>query len=325
MDNQSTKAAKSSGFFKIPRLLAKRKDLTATEKLVAAALMNHGRQKSPIFPSQNVVAEETGLTVRTIRGAIRALEERGEFKVKRVGKRCTNRYLPSLNLAKTFDYGGLTNETAPVDDRKNLPVNPAKLAGHPGKFFRSNSNRAKEEKNRTAAPIGADHTEAMFVLADEQDSFEVSGRDCLSLPSLEFVESDRLTSVLRSWGLGTNTAQDIVRKHEEREVRLQILYLPFRRPQSNPAGFLRKAIEDDYSEPKLTEAEGAWIKGALDSGMLPMPTSDQRVASAKNLDGWKDRKLQECETFWDQHYSSNGTKTCPEDVISEISEDEVPF
>lgn len=132
---------KTKRFLKVPHDLAKRTDLYPAAKLVAAALMNHGREKNQIFPSQERIREETGLSVSAIRRSIRELEAAGQFQVKSREKGRCSQYLPSPEIAEQYGYLGETVEMTPTPEWTdkirgrspgNKRVSPVKVTGQNG-------------------------------------------------------------------------------------------------------------------------------------------------------------------------------------------------
>lgn len=136
------------------------------------------------------------------------------------------------------------------------------------------------------------------------------------------VASDRLKSYLRTWGLGANTADDLLRTFPEASIRRQALWLPLRKPKTNPAGYLRRAIVDTYSAPSLSEDQRCWFENALTTQMLPEPDPSQRKTSEQSLDAWKDDFLAKREAEADEWYADRElTKTAR--LVDD--NEEVPF
>lgn len=80
-------------FWPLPKQIAKDTKLSLTEKVVLASLF--GRENGEANPArvkQKTLAEEWGLSLRGVSGAIAKLEKLGYIEKNRMGKTLCNRY-----------------------------------------------------------------------------------------------------------------------------------------------------------------------------------------------------------------------------------------
>ena len=84
--------ALAKGFTIIPNIVFKRPDLSAYGKLIYMALLSYAWQQDSCFPGQERLATELGLSVRTVRRAIRELQDCGLLRVTQRGQGKTNVY-----------------------------------------------------------------------------------------------------------------------------------------------------------------------------------------------------------------------------------------
>jgi hypothetical protein len=296
-------------FVRLPKPLLKRKDLTSTEKVLAALLMSHGRQHSPIYPSLRTLSEEMGVSTRSVGQALRSLNAKGEFRSVRVGKRCNNRNVPSAELAGIFGYSGGT--FGAESDGKELPVTEEVSSDHRGRNFQSNSksNPVIDLGNSNGGGAEDPSNIDAIVLAQETDTSGVIGRNFHSLPRigsshLEQVHDRLLGMTLRLWKVGAKTADDLVKEYPAWRIRQQLNWLPFRTAEK-PAALLVKAIHAEYSCPQgMANADNEMVKKALDSDRVPFPIGAPRLDISTRT------------------ASPNGTESATAD---DSTDDEVPF
>jgi biotin operon repressor len=88
--------ATRGGFTQVPNFLLKSKTLSSGDKMAFAMLLSYAWQNDFCFPGQERLAEDLGLTDRSIRTHLKELETQGLLIIKRRGQGKTNLY--ELNL-----------------------------------------------------------------------------------------------------------------------------------------------------------------------------------------------------------------------------------
>jgi DNA-binding transcriptional ArsR family regulator len=89
-------AASRGGFTQVPNFLLKSKKLSAGDKMTFAMLLSYAWQNDYCFPGQERLAQDLGLTDRSVRTHLKSLEGSGLLAIKRRGQSKTNIY--ELNL-----------------------------------------------------------------------------------------------------------------------------------------------------------------------------------------------------------------------------------
>lgn len=89
-------AASAMGFTQVPNFLLKSKKLSAGDKLAFAMLLSYAWQNDFCFPGQQRLAQDMGITDRSVRTHLKALEAQGLLAIKQRGQGKTNLY--ELNL-----------------------------------------------------------------------------------------------------------------------------------------------------------------------------------------------------------------------------------
>jgi len=89
-------AATAQGFTQVPNFLLKSKKLSAGDKMAFAMLLSYAWQNDYCFPGQERLAQDLGLTDRSVRTHLKSLESIGLLAIKRRGQGKTNIY--ELNL-----------------------------------------------------------------------------------------------------------------------------------------------------------------------------------------------------------------------------------
>lgn len=84
------------GFTQVPNFLLKSNKLSAGDKLVFAMLLSYAWQNDFCFPGQQRLAEDMGITDRSVRTHLKALESNGLLVIVQRGQGKTNLY--ELNL-----------------------------------------------------------------------------------------------------------------------------------------------------------------------------------------------------------------------------------
>src|ERR1700687_2756040 len=83
-------AATAKGFTQVPNFLLKSKKLSAGDKMTFAMLLSYAWQNDFCFPGQERLAEDMGLTDRSVRTHLKSLESIGLLAIKRRGQGKTN-------------------------------------------------------------------------------------------------------------------------------------------------------------------------------------------------------------------------------------------
>lgn len=116
-------AATAMGFTQVPNFLLKSKKLSSGDKMAFAMLLSYAWQNDFCFPGQARLAEDLGLSDRSVRTNLKSLEANGLLRIKRRGQGKTNIYeldlkppgFVSLDRKKT---SGLDRKAASAPDRK---------------------------------------------------------------------------------------------------------------------------------------------------------------------------------------------------------------
>jgi biotin operon repressor len=88
--------ATAMGFTQVPNFLLKSKKLSAGDKLAFAMLLSYAWQNDFCFPGQMRLAEDMGITDRSVRTHLKALEINGLLIIRQRGQGKTNLYELSL-------------------------------------------------------------------------------------------------------------------------------------------------------------------------------------------------------------------------------------
>ena len=89
-------AATAKGFTQVPNFLLKSKKLSSGDKMTFAMLLSYAWQNDFCFPGQQRLAEDLGLSDRSVRTHLKSLEVIGLLAIQRRGLGKTNIY--ELNL-----------------------------------------------------------------------------------------------------------------------------------------------------------------------------------------------------------------------------------
>jgi DNA-binding transcriptional ArsR family regulator len=91
-------AATAKGFTQVPNFLLKSKTLSAGDKMTFAMLLSYAWQNDSCFPGQARLAQDLGLSDRSVRTHLKSLEIEGLLAIRRRGQGKTNIY--ELNLTR---------------------------------------------------------------------------------------------------------------------------------------------------------------------------------------------------------------------------------
>ena len=89
-------AATAKGFTQVPNFLLKSNKLSAGDKMTFAMLLSYAWQNDFCFPGQERLAQDMGLSDRSVRTHLKSLETNGLLEIQRRGQGKTNQYV--LNL-----------------------------------------------------------------------------------------------------------------------------------------------------------------------------------------------------------------------------------
>ncbi|MBX3512060.1 MAG: helix-turn-helix domain-containing protein [Xanthobacteraceae bacterium] len=89
-------AATAMGFTQLPNFLLKSKKLSSGDKVTFAMLLSYAWQNDFCFPGQAKLAADMGITERSVRTHLKALEVHGLLTITQRGQGKTNIY--ELNL-----------------------------------------------------------------------------------------------------------------------------------------------------------------------------------------------------------------------------------
>ena len=94
-------AASRGGFTQVPNFLLKSKKLSSGDKLTFAMLLSYAWQNDYSFPGQQRLAQDLGLSDRSVRTHLKSLEVNGLLAIKRRGQGKTNIYELNLTVRGT--------------------------------------------------------------------------------------------------------------------------------------------------------------------------------------------------------------------------------
>ena len=92
------------GFTQVPNFLLKSKRLSSGDKMAFAMLLSYAWQNDFCFPGQKRLADDLGLSDRSVRTHLKSLEANGLLTIKRRGQGKTNIY--QLNLKPKRPHSG---------------------------------------------------------------------------------------------------------------------------------------------------------------------------------------------------------------------------
>lgn len=93
-------AATRGGFTQVPNFILKSKILNAGDKVAYSMLLSYAWSRDYCFPGQQTLASDMGLTERSVRTHLKALELAGFLSIKQRGQGKTNLYVVFLKARK---------------------------------------------------------------------------------------------------------------------------------------------------------------------------------------------------------------------------------
>src|ERR1700674_1637709 len=85
-------AATRQGFTQVPNFILKSKKLSSGDKMAFAMLLSYAWQNDFCFPGQERLAQDLGLTDRSVRTHLKSLQSHGLLNIQRRGQCITNIY-----------------------------------------------------------------------------------------------------------------------------------------------------------------------------------------------------------------------------------------
>lgn len=82
----------AAGFTQVPNVILKSKDLSVGAKLAYAMLLSYAWQNDHCFPGQETLADDMGVSKRSVVSFIKELDKSGHVSVKRQGLGQVNVY-----------------------------------------------------------------------------------------------------------------------------------------------------------------------------------------------------------------------------------------
>lgn len=93
-------AATAKGFTMVPNFILKSTKLSAGDKMTFAMLLSYAWQRDFCYPGQKRLAEDLGLTDRSVRTHLKSLEGVGLLAIRRLGQGKNNIYELDLKPRK---------------------------------------------------------------------------------------------------------------------------------------------------------------------------------------------------------------------------------
>ena len=172
------------GFVQLPRAVLFHPDLSDGAKVLFGALLHYAWQEGSCFPGQARLADDLGVTERTIRNRIRELEAAGVLRVKQRGLGKTNLYLLLCSgEPEGGERSGPSSAARNQDSAKTgnqIPVSlveqePAvRLEPEPPPPPRKTTDQADEEGTSSCDPDGADTDDLVAAGATEAQASELT-------------------------------------------------------------------------------------------------------------------------------------------------------
>ena len=83
----------AGGFTQVPNILLNRAELSSNAKVAYTKLLSYAWHNNRVFPGQERMAADTGMSRPTVSRAIGQLEQEGWLEIKRRGQGKTNIYI----------------------------------------------------------------------------------------------------------------------------------------------------------------------------------------------------------------------------------------
>ena len=113
----------------VPNFLLKSSKLSAGDKMAFAMVLSYAWQNDYCFPGQERLAKDLGVTARSVRTNLKALEREGLLVIRRRGQGKTNIY--ELNCkARVAAKNSDRKKTSGLDRKKLSGLERNQIAGH---------------------------------------------------------------------------------------------------------------------------------------------------------------------------------------------------
>jgi ElaB/YqjD/DUF883 family membrane-anchored ribosome-binding protein len=205
--------ALAQGFTQIPNTVLRRKDLSAGAKLTYMVLLSYAWEKGSCFPGQERLAEDIGAGKRSVIRYVQELQETGLLEIKRRGLGKTNVYI--LKRLHKPRSAKLAFQEVPKTTHQEVPN------------LHLEEYSVEEYSEQQQQPSQNNHPSDVVVLA----------------------------SLLKERGVHPKTAMALVKNHSPDHIRSKIELFDWLQQHhsslvsKNPAGWLRKAIEENWQPP----------------------------------------------------------------------------
>ena len=110
-------AATAMGFTQVPNFLLKSKNLSSGDKMAFAMLLSYAWHNDYCFPGQARLAEDLGLSERSVRTHLKSLEANGLLVIQQRGQGRTNIYELDLKPPQ-FRAGPDRKKTSDLDRKR---------------------------------------------------------------------------------------------------------------------------------------------------------------------------------------------------------------
>jgi DNA-binding transcriptional ArsR family regulator len=121
--------ATAMGFTQVPNFLLKSTKLSSGDKIAFAMLLSYAWQNDFCFPGQERLAEDLGLSDRSVRTNLKSLERNGLLTIRRRGLGKTNVY--ELDLKPPGFRAGANRKKTSGLDRKRTTATERKETSDP--------------------------------------------------------------------------------------------------------------------------------------------------------------------------------------------------
>jgi biotin operon repressor len=124
-------AVTQHGFTQVPNFILKSKKLSSGDKMVFAMLLSYAWQNDYCFPGQERLAEDLGVTDRSVRTNLKALQKQGLLVIVRRGLGKTNIYELDVRYGDNPPKSRSDRKKTSGLERKNLSASErTKSSGH---------------------------------------------------------------------------------------------------------------------------------------------------------------------------------------------------
>ena len=113
-----------AGFTQIPNAILRRPDVTPGAKLTYMALLSYAWQKGSCFPGQDTLADDLGVSKRSVVTYLQQLQEAGLLHVKRRGLGQTNVYtITRWDTSRSANFAHQEVQKATHQEVQDLHIN----------------------------------------------------------------------------------------------------------------------------------------------------------------------------------------------------------